>query len=708
MASKRARAVALAVLAAALGVPPAGSAAASPAQPVGGSGRTEARVPELTVVSTDASRVTGGDALVEVTVPRGGAPRHLRLFANGADVTGVLTEVEPRRFLGVVGGLAMGENLLVASTSGPGGSTIVPRIDTQVVVNHPASGPVFSGPQQQPFYCETEAAGLGPASDAACSAPTRVVYAYRTTGGAFQALADPASRPADLATVTVAGEELPYIVRVERGVIDRGLYEIAALYDGADPSPARAERGWNTKLVMTFGGGCNIGYHQGDQTAGVLNHLALSRGYAVASNSLLVNETNCSPVVAAEAAVMTKERVAEAYGPLTHTIGMGGSGGAIMQYTITHGYPGILDGLLPSASFPDAFTNTAPSDCTLLLRYLATPAGSTLDAAQRQAIGGHRTFGSCQAWAASFANRIDAQAACPAIVPRDTIWDPVTNPTGVRCNLTEHVKTQLGVEADGFAPLLYWNDGVEYGLAALQDRTITVDQFLDLNAGIGGYDRHGKPAAERSPQDPAASARVTETGLAAAGTGGLAFTPTIDLRGYTDAFPDIHTSYWSVAIHERLVADGVDPRIHVRWIAPPGVSLQGDALDAMEAWLTAIEADHRRGSAAEVAARNRPAAAADGCWTAAAAPKVEDLDACYAGPFPIAADPRIAAGGPVSSDKLCQQVAPDPADYAVAFTDAQWARLLAIFPRGVCDWSLPGVADGAMLAGTWQSYGTGP
>ena len=112
----------------------------------------------------------------------------------------------------------------------------------------------------------------------------------------------------------------------------------------------------------------------------------------MASNSLLVNETNCSPVVAAETAMMTKERVAEVYGPITHTIGMGGSGGAIMQYTITHAYPGILDGLLPSASFPDAFTNTAPSDCTLLLRYLATPAGSTLTAAQRQAIGGHRTF----------------------------------------------------------------------------------------------------------------------------------------------------------------------------------------------------------------------------------------------------------------------------------------------------------------------------
>ena len=702
MVLTRARPVAVVVLvAAALGLPGTVGAAPAPSEP----GQPESRRPDLTVVSTDAERVTGGDVLLEVTVPRSGAPRGLRLFRNGVEVTDVLTEVEPRRFLGVVGGLAEGANTLMASTPGAAGSPLVPRIDTEVVVNHPAAGPVFSGPHQQPFYCETEAAGLGPATDADCSAPTQVAYAYRTTAGTFLPLADPASRPADLAVLTVAGEPVPYIVRVERGVINRGLYEIAALYDGADPAAGRAERAWNGKLVMTFGGGCNIGYHQGNATAGVLNHLALSRGYAVASNSLLVNETNCSPVIAAETALMTKERVAEVYGPLTHTIGSGGSGGAIMQYTITHGYPGILDGLLPTASFPDAFTNAAPADCTLLLRYLATPAGSPLTPEQRQAIGGHRTFGSCQSWASSFDNRINAIEACPDIVPDETIYHPVTNPTGVRCNLTEHVRTQLGVEADGFAPALYANEGVQYGLAPLQAGTITVDQFLDLNELIGGFDRDGVPQAERSPANPRAVARVKETGLAAAGTGGLAFTPTIDLRTYTDAFADIHTSYWSVAVHDRLVRDGADPRIHARWVVPPGVNRAAEALDAMEAWLTAIEADHRRGTDAEVAVRNRPAAASDGCWTSGGAPKVEDLDACYAGPFPIAADPRIVAGGPVTSDFTCQTSAPDPADYAVAFTPDQWARLLAVFPTGTCDYDLPSVGADTEFGGPWQSYG---
>jgi hypothetical protein len=695
------RAALVAALAAA-SLPAAGGGAASPAMEA----QAERRMPELTVLSSDADKVTGGDALVEVLAPRGGV-RNLALTLNGLDVTPVLAEIEPRRFVGVVSGLAEGDNLLVASTHGPTAPTL-PRSDSEVLTNHRLAGPVFSGPHQQPFYCETVAAGLGDALDADCTAPTQVVYRYRTTAGQFAPLADPTARPADLATVTVGGVAMPYIVRLERGVINRGLYEIAALYDGADPAPGRVEAGWTSRLVMTFGGGCNVGYHMGDETAGVLNNVALSRGYAVASNSLLVNETNCSPVIAAETAMMTKERVAEVYGPVTHTIGLGGSGGAIMQHTITHAYPGILDGLLPSASFPDAFTNAAPADCLLLLRYLATPTGSVLSDAQRQAIGGHRTFGTCQSWAASFANRIDAQAACPDIVPDETIYDPVTNPTGVRCNLTEHVRTQLGVEDDGFAPALYSNDGVQYGLTALESGTLSVDAFLDLNAGIGGYDRDGKPQAERSLPNARAVRRVVETGLAAAGTGGLEYTPTIDLRAYTDTFPDIHTSYWSVAMHERLVRDGVDPRIHVRWIMAPGMNRTADALDAMEAWLTAIEADHRRGTPAEVAVRNRPPAASDGCWTSATASKIADIDACYAGPFPIAADPRIAAGGPVTSDVVCETAPPEPEDYTVTFSAEQWARLEAIFPRGVCDWSRPGLGAGAEFGGPWQSYGSTP
>ncbi len=42
----------------------------------------------------------------------------------------------------------------------------------------------------------------------------------------------------------------------------------------------------------------------------------------------------------------------------------------------------------------------------------------------------------------------------------------------------------------------------------------------------------------------------------------------------------------------------------------------------------------------------------------------------------------------------CQLKPLDSAEYApVVFTPAQWARLKAAFPGGVCDWSLPGIGQ---------------
>ena len=46
------------------------------------------------------------------------------------------------------------------------------------------------------------------------------------------------------------------------------------------------------------------------------------------------------------------------------------------------------------------------------------------------------------------------------------------------------------------------------------------------------------------------------------------------------------------------------------------------------------------------------------------------------------------------------------ADYSVTFTDAQWTRLQAAFPGGVCDWSKPSV--GATPAIAWLSFAEGP
>ena len=209
-------------------------------------------------------------------------------------------------------------------------------------------------------------------------------------------------------------------MRLERGTIDRAIYEIAALHDpSSPPSPFTAEPGWNERLVYTFGGGCNVGYHQGTGTGGVLNDLFLSRGYAVASSSLNVYETNCSEVISAEAALMVKEHFIETYGAARYTIGWGGSGGAIQQHLIANNYPGILDGIVPAASFQDSLTLGTVPDCRLLALYFASPAGIAAGwtADQQAAASGYGTFNSCNLWHLAFASRTNALEACPTAIP---------------------------------------------------------------------------------------------------------------------------------------------------------------------------------------------------------------------------------------------------------------------------------------------------
>ena len=65
---------------------------------------------------------------------------------------------------------------------------------------------------------------------------------------------------------------------------------------------------------------------------------------------------------------------------------------------------------------------------------------------------------------------------------------------------------------------------------------------------------------------------------------------------------------------------------------------------------------------------------------------------------------RMAAGEAITGDVLECQLAPlDRASYgAVVFSDAQWSRLKAAFPTGVCDFGRPG--KGQQPTRFWQTY----
>jgi hypothetical protein len=122
------------------------------------------------------------------------------------------------------------------------------------------------------------------APDADCNIPTETKLYYRTTvAGCSLGLPDPSPSmgatattvpanpnppanpcfkpytvgvtPTDLATTTTdAGVTLPYIVRLERGTMGRGIYDLAVLVDPSRPITALApQTAWNKKLYITFG-----------------------------------------------------------------------------------------------------------------------------------------------------------------------------------------------------------------------------------------------------------------------------------------------------------------------------------------------------------------------------------------------------------------------------------------------------------------------
>ncbi|HEX5119007.1 MAG TPA: DUF6351 family protein [Pseudonocardiaceae bacterium] len=669
----------------------------------------------VTVSNPRPSLISGGQALIGVTVPDGVQAGAVRITANGHDVTSAFHAQPDGSLLGLVTGLREGGNDLAARVDGHGrggGQHAELR-----VVNHPITGPVFSGPQQTPFFCETTAFGLAPAVMPLCSAPTQVGFDYKNTAGAFVSLADPTSRPADLATTTVNGHTVPYIVRIETGTIDRAVYQIAALFDGSNPTPVTPDSSWNHVLVYTFGGGCNAGYHQGNSTGGVLNDLFLAQGYAVASSSLNVLDNNCSSVISAEAAMMVKEHFIDTYGPVEHTIGWGGSGGAIQQYTISDEYPGIVDGIIPSISFPDPLSTAGPvDDCRLLDNFFAGP-GASFTAAQRQDVAGYFDYTSCQSWDLTFANRATATDSCNSAIPVSARWDPVTNPTGVKCNANEQLVNQFGRDpATGFVRSTLDNTGVQYGLAALRAGQITPDQFVTLNADMGGIDVTGKPMAGRIQADPRALNAAYSDDLITNGGQGLRDTPIIDQRDDLDLAGfgnDIHTTEWSFALRQRLIqANGTAANQVIIENAPATDvvnAVNSYELDAMNRWLNAIDADSSHRSLQSKVIVDRPSDLGDGCFLSATqrvVAKVTDpaSGACAAA-FGVAQNPREIAGEQQAMSVLkCSLTPLNFHSYPVTFTAAEQARLRATFPHGVCDYNRPAV-DQHRPIGDWLSYG---
>jgi hypothetical protein len=656
----------------------------------------------IEILSGRADSVSGGDALIAVT----GAAGAVRVTAAGADVSSAFV-ADGDRLVGLVEGLPLGSSDIVVQTGSAGSAELE-------VVNHPASGPVFSGPQH-PMYCTASGApwNFGALDEDCQTDETFVTYRYRTSAGAFADYPTDGTTPADLVTTVVDGVEVPYVVRLERGTVNRAVYETAVLHQPGtpEPSPTQDLPGWTGKLAYTFGGACGVGYWQGTSTGGVENDLFLRNGYAVASATLNVYAQNCNDVTSAETAMMVKEKFIETHGEVRFTMGSGGSAGTMQQLLLSNNYPGILDGVLGEIGYPDERTTTVGGhDCRGLQNYWASPAGAGWTDAEKLAVTGHAVTGTCVGFT-FFDGVDDPNRGCAAAVPVADRWSP-TNPEGLRCTIADMVKNVYGVDEQGRGLRVEPdNVGVQYGLDALQNGEITVEQFLSLNENIGGMDVDGVRTAERSVASVEAIERAFETGRINMMTGGLETIPVLEIRGYSDLRGDFHERYRSAIIRERMLAAHGDADTHVNWTSPEGAvntTMREQAFAYLDEWLEEIEA---RGGPAdrERTVDARPAGLEDGCFDGAGAFIAEELD--YSDPttacntlYPYHSEPRYEAGEGLLRDvPKCQLAAPVRADYPV-LTDEQWSALTAVFSEGVCDWTKPSQGY-AELEGTWLDFG---
>ena len=155
---------------------------------------------------------------------------------------------------------------------------------------------------------------------------------------------------------------------------------------------------------------------------------ALKRGFLVAVNGLTDSSQNSNRVTMSETVMMMKEHIIDTYGEMKFSMGFGCSGGSINQLTMTSIFPGLLDGLQPSCTYPDSeTTGTEVADCEGLVRFYAsqpwkdllTSEGLTAqDAAKQAAINGHLDNRGCQSWFNSFIAL--ATAAKPTIRSKRT------------------------------------------------------------------------------------------------------------------------------------------------------------------------------------------------------------------------------------------------------------------------------------------------
>lgn len=593
-----------------------------------------------------------------------------------------------------------------------------------------------------------------------CLAPTRAWYYYKSAvDGQFHQLK---SNEESIENVVVQGKSVPFIVRVEMGTINRFIYSIVAL-KGSGTLEKPDGLNWNNKLVYQFRGGVGIGYRQGKIDPVRLlrrREQEIKSGYAVIYSSANQTSNHYNIWLAEDTALRVRHQFNQLYGKEDYLVGLGGSGGAIQQYLIAQNNPNFLDASIALYSYPDMATQTIYAfDCELLEHYFDVIDNENAKWGKwenRQYIEGLNS-------ASGVRNKLsmlyDLSLLFRGYKPPfpggmsecSKSWRGVTqlvnNPTYVHYyqrftpqvlkqthfSHWEDLKHFYGVEQNGYAKNTFDNVGVQYGLRAFTESKISIQEFIKLNAKIGGWKPAKKMQKERywgiGGQSPLTDFSVwsqhnmlydeyrqkdvvpRSSGSVEAMRGiyqsghvfvGKTTIPIIDLRHYLDDELDMHHASASFSTRLRMIREQGHAENQLIWMARKPHSPISEALALIDNWLVKKKKLESQG-VENALVSSKPDSAVDRCYDDSGKIIAEGQGVwngrwnnratgkCMK-KYPIYGVSRTVAGASLAGDTYkCALQSVDDAIQKGLYGDFDMrphkTRLSQVFPQGVCDYT---------------------
>ena len=649
---------------------------------------------------------------------------------------------------------------------------------------------LFAGPRQYPFLCNSLESGLGqPKVDNQlgigvpvysnihnkkniigyskdCLIPTQAWYYYLSNkDGKFHIFEN--NNQDNVAQLKLKGRVVPFIVRLEMGTINRFIYSIAVL-KGPDGKLDKPDgRNWNKKLIYQFRGGIGVGHRQGkNKPTSILKRRMeqLKSGYAVIYSTANKTANHYNIWLSEDTALRVKRQFNHLYGQEHYVVGLGGSGGAVQQYLIGQNNPGFLDAAVALYSYPDMVTQTTYAfDCELMEYYfdVTDNQNSKWQTWKNRSLieGMNASEGISNRFSTFYDLNLKLKGFSPpspkGMSECSKSWRGVSplvnNPTyyhyypryaepvfkQTHWSHWEDLKYFYGVDQAGYAQHTFDNVGVQYGLSALRNNQISIEEFLKLNSKIGGWKQpsamtqerfwklngqpllsefytwsnHNMTQAQASQFGIVPRTKGNINAMKAAFLSGNVFLgkldiPVIDLRHYLDDELDMHHASASFATRMRMLKAQGHADNQLIWVSKKPHDPLPDALDMIDKWVYKLKQTENNDRQAAIR-NSRPKDAEDRCYSDkgeifAQGAGVWDgewnnkLTGRCMKQYPIYSESRAVAGASLAGDTFkcaLQSVtqAINSGLYHNIKMKVHMQRMEQIFPEGVCDYTKPGL-----------------